>query len=352
MNALSRLVLSIAVCGCDQKTPKPEVVLTPPAAPGSAAATLPSVAPAAPGANGAPGANERRASGNGFTVALPPAWEPKTTDPKIFGAMRGQTATIQIMTPTTDADRAKYTAAVSDRAVCDAVFRSMAEEMHLAEFIAATPAGCERESSIAGMSIVAMIRVVEGRSILALCGGDGSERKVWEPGCRTIVASLHWEVGATVTPVRRAQVRSDVMPDGRTRVNADGLEVTLASGWPLGPDPGENKVTATRAKGLGVFTAGLFGTPMNITSAAECRERGSALAADSGGELTSSKFVRGQCWFAMTIGAQTTETVVTHGALGDTVWLNCVRGVRDVEAAAECTAMLASTIDRRAASQR
>lgn len=342
MNICGRIaVLAFLLGGCEQKDRKPEV------AP-SSTATSPSVAKTpepAPVAS-KPVANERRANGPGFTVALPPSWEPRTQAPNMFGANRGPAITLQISAPAKDPIRANYLAAARDVAACDAVFRSLTGEMQM-EFAPTKNTGCERETSVVGRTMLTMVGAVDDRPVFAMCGGEG-DRASWEPECRAIVGSLRWDANASAAPPQQSSAKTETLANGSTRVHAGGIDATLVPGWSLRPDVPDVKFTAMREKGFGVLTVSAIDGAANITSAADCRDRASTFASD-GGELTSSKLEGGRCSFTMTVQEQSAEMVLAPGNHGDTLALACMWGAKDKQVASECATMLAGIVDRRAA---
>lgn len=336
------VVLALLVGGCEQKEARStrEATNDPSPTVAKAAASREPVQAAPKPAV----VNERRANGPGFTVALSPGWEPRTQAPNMFGANRGPTITIQISAPVKDPTRANYLAATRDARACEDVFRSLGREMQM-ELTPTKNTSCEREVSLIGRTMLVLIRNVEDRPIFAMCGGEG-DRASWEPECRAMVASLQWDATATPAPAETPSANTERMADGRLRVSAKGIEAILLSGWSLRPEVPEVVFTAMREKGFGVLTVSIIDGAANITSAADCRDRASTVAAD-GGTLTSSKLEHGRCSFTMTMQDQSAEMVLAPGRAGDSLALTCMWATSDKKVVEECTTMLASIVDRR-----
>ena len=305
------------------------------AATGTIAAGLASARPPTP---------ERRASGNGFTVALVDGWEVRTATTSAFGAARGSTASIQIGVPS-GADIERYSRASLERAECDEVFRKTARSLQLPDFQVIGSTGCERVGALAGMVIVGIITSREGRPYLVMCGGGDDERSVWEPECRAIAASLRWDANAHATPVQpQMQVKIETVESG-IRMELGGASVTLVNGWAPNPAGGEGGVllSGTRASGLGVISVGIVAEGMlEIGSAAKCKAAAVTMAQELGSKLTRSAFVGHRCVATLNSGDSLNELVMEYGAKKRMVWSMCVHAPNDPESAVECERMNAS----------
>ncbi len=334
--------------GLAEKAPAPDTAAPVPAvAPATTAKVTTGAATGAIAgglASATPPTPERRASGNGFTVALVDGWEVRTANPSAFGAARGSTATIQIGLPS-GADIQRYSEATTQRAMCDEIFRKTARSLQLDEFQAIGSTGCERVGALVGMVVVGIITAREGRPYLAMCAGHDGDRSVWEPECRAIAASLRWEANARMTPVQtQMQVKTETV-EGGIRMELGGASLTLVNGWAPNPAGGEGDIrfSGIRGTGLGVITVGIVAEGMlEIGSVAKCKAAALAMAQELGSKLVRSAFVGHRCVATLNSGDSLNELVLGYGAKRRMVWSMCVHAPDDPESAAECERMNAS----------
>jgi hypothetical protein len=315
---LVSLVSLLGLAACEQSTdfgrPAKPTEAAPVARP--VAASKPTPAPAPP----SPAPTERRASGAGFTIALPEGWTaaPVSGDTLLFA--RSADAERFTVQPLVDGE------VLRSKARCTSWAKNVADAFEGRVIRAELANGsCAAAAEGKGMVFYAYANQRASGMYASLCVGVAAMHQSLPATCAKIVAS--WKDDASAKP-SVAQKRITIVRDNdRTTVRGSGIAATFPKGWSVEEASGDTLFQATSSKGSVVALAAM--ADIGALSADVCSELGAPLAQMLKGTNGTSRMIQTSVGEACRIdlaGAIFRWAMILQSPAKKTYMFGCVAG--------------------------